>query len=256
MLLELVPPYFCTVFFSFFPLLFFLLLPSSLHSIAVYPLPLHSLPAQVTAVKSKETVFAKANSVVKPIIKLLFHLTKHIENAAHWQTILAVTSASVCLHFMFIFFAWDCSCKFPCLGAMNAENIAGRPRSLILMSVPPPLTSPTSPGWSDLSVTLQTSQLSCFFIVKVLTNHERCQYRGPLIRFWLAHESCHTYVCSELVWPRSTVRDGRPTTVWGETDGGPNGLTHTGFSATRSLCRCEQHFGFSQHDADPNLWIW
>ncbi len=130
------------------------------------------------------------------------------------HSVLAVTSASVCLQcFMFIFFAGIYACEFRCLGATKAENMAGRPLSLIPMSALPPLTSAFSPHRSVLSITLQTSQLSCYFTVKVLTNHERCQYGGPLIRVWLAHESCHTCVCLDLVWPRSAVRDGRPTTL-------------------------------------------
>lgn len=33
-------------------------------------------------------------------------------------------------------------------------------------------------------------------------------------------------------------------------------LDTLGLSETRSLGRCEQYFGSSQHGADPNLWIW
>lgn len=90
-------------------------------------------------------------------------------------------------------------------------------RMLKNMGGRPPLLNPhvrsTFPNLSQslLPVTLQTSQLFCFFTVKVLTHHERCQYRGPLIRVWLTHESCHTCVCSELAWPpKRCVRDGRP----------------------------------------------
>ena len=117
-----------------------------------------------------------------------------------------------------------CACEFLCLGATKPENMAGRPRCLIPLSALPPLTSASSPRWSALPVTLQTSQLSCFFTVKVLTNHERCQYGGPLIRVWLAHESCHTCVCA---W--SSSGPGAPCVMaGGEPDGGPNSSTHSG----------------------------
>lgn len=127
---------------------------------------------------------------------------------------------------MFILFAWDCACVFLCLGAMKAENMAGRPHSLIPMSALPLLTSAFSPRRSVVSVTLQTSQLSCFFTVKVLTKHERCQYEGPLITVWLAQQSW-AYMCARLALERCAWWQLYDST-WGETDGGPNSLTHLG----------------------------
>lgn len=95
------------------------------------------------------------------------------------------------------------------LGQQKEENMAGRPCFLIPLSTLPPLTSAISPHWPVLSITLQTPQLPCLLTVKVLTNHESCQYGGPLIRLWLAHESCHTCVFGACL-ARRTVHDGSP----------------------------------------------
>lgn len=53
----------------------------------------------------------------------------------------------------------------------------------------------TSPRWPAPPVTAQLLQLPCLFTVKVLTNRESCQYRGSLIRVWLAHEK-PSYMCA------------------------------------------------------------
>lgn len=93
------------------------------------------------------------------------------------------------------------------------------------------------PPWG-LSITPQMPQLPFFFCtVKVLTDHESCRYEGPLIRVWLAHESLHPCVCSELCVMAGLYNSAR------RTDGGPNSLTHSGSQRPR----CEHCFGSSHH---------
>lgn len=100
-------------------------------------------------------------------------------------------------------------------------------------------------------------QLHRVFTVKVLTNHESCQYGGPLIRVWPAHESCHICVSA---WSSSgaaavCVMAGlwlcEQKLMVGQM------AWHTQvLSDPFSTHRCEQCFGSSQRGADPNLWIW
>lgn len=123
--------------------------------------------------------------------------------------------------------------EFLCLGAMNAKNMAGGPHALIPMSAPPLKTSSIPLLRSNPSVTPQICQLLCVFTVKVLTDHERCQYGGRWSEFVL-HMKVVIHAWKRSV-PRSTVHDGSPTTVWGGSDGGPNGSTHAG-SKRPTLC--------------------
>lgn len=187
--------------------------------------------------RNKLGCFSKTNSAAQPIIKVFLYLTKtHRIHAARRREYISSLFLGVC--------TWVSR------GAREGRKYGSRTQFSNPRVRPPSLNLSLLSTLVTTSVTPQTSQLSHFLTVKVLTNREGCQYGGPVIRVWLAHESCHTCV---LVGASSTpcvmagLRPCEERTWWWA-----NRLNIPGLSATHTRCRWEQSFGFGQRGADTN----
>lgn len=129
---------------------------------------LNDLPAHATV--NEKSCQNKFSGDVNCQILPSFHKTcrKHVCRRA-----LTVTTTSVCQNFSFLIFfhepefvrleTWQTPFSLP---HVQPASISRRLLSVLV---------------SSFRHSAQTSQLSCPFTVKVLTNHERCQYAGRLI---------------------------------------------------------------------------
>lgn len=131
----------------------------------------------------------------------------------------------------FLMCAWVCACEFLLLGATKAQNMVGRFPSLIPLSAVPPLTSTLVGPFSHSADISAVLLLHCQGANKPWkVSIWRSSDQG-LARTWKLSYMC--VLGARLA--QSTVRDGSPTTLWGESDGGPNGSTHSG-SQRSTLC--------------------
>lgn len=242
-----------------FFILFLLLLPSSVRSIAVDPTAApHSLPTHVTAIKSKQTGVPcqnKFRGVANHTIPPSFSKNPQKTHCSLTESISSDKCKYVSAFYVFIFRVTVC--MWVSVSGGHEGGKYGRQTMF-----PNPHVRPVSLNLSLLSTTVgpfrHTADVSAVLLL-------HCQGANKPWKMSIWRSSDQSLACtwklSYMCVPGARMAP-EHCAIWQAYDSVRRNwwwakrLDTLGFSAAHSLCRCEQCFGSSQNGADPNLWIW
>lgn len=200
------------------------------------PGPSHCPPLSASSCRGNK-VKTNCSALPKQIRwhEVVLHFTKtHRKHEAHLQSALVPTSTSVRAWILCLYFVWESVYAGFYVWGLWMQEIWQTPCSLIPMSTPPPLTTAFPPH--RLVSSRHTAAISA-----VLFLHCQGANRPWKVSIWRSSDQSLActwklpYVCAwNSRWPLALCAMAG-LWLWGETDGWPNSLTHSG-SQRPALC--------------------